>query len=456
MKTILFLVFAFLTSCSMNAQDITGQWNGILNVKGKQLRVVFHINKTDTGYTSTMDSPDQGAKGIPTTSTYFDNSTLKIAAPNLGLKYDGTLGHDSIIGTFKQGGQSFPLNLSKEKIEKTTVIRPQEPVKPYPYYSEDVTFKNNKADVTLSGTLTLPQKQGIYPAVILITGSGPQNRDYELMNHKPFLIISDYLTRNGIAVLRYDDRGVAQSTGDFKTATTADFATDVESAISYLKTRKEINAKKIGLIGHSEGGIIAPMVATKSKDIDFIVLLAAPGLSGDKLILLQKEKIEQEKQIDEKEISKGQKIFSGAYRIILESDTGDTNLKNKLNIYFKQSFDNKLPEEQANAITNQISTPWMIYFLKYNPVPTLEKVKCPVLAIDGEKDLQVPPENLIAIKTALEKGGNKNVTTKLFPNLNHLFQDCNTGLPSEYSEIEETFSPAALDEITNWIKKQVD
>jgi dienelactone hydrolase len=456
MKTILFLVFAFLTSCSMNAQDITGQWNGILNVKGKQLRVVFHINKTDTGYTSTMDSPDQGAKGIPTTSTYFDNSTLKIAAPNLGLKYDGTLGHDSIIGTFKQGGQSFPLNLSKEKIEKTTVIRPQEPVKPYPYYSEDVTFKNNKADVTLSGTLTLPQKQGIYPAVILITGSGPQNRDYELMNHKPFLIISDYLTRNGIAVLRYDDRGVAQSTGDFKTATTADFATDVESAISYLKTRKEINAKKIGLIGHSEGGIIAPMVATKSKDIDFIVLLAAPGLSGDKLILLQKEKIEQEKQIDEKEISKGQKIFSGAYRIILESNTDDTNLKNKLNIYFKQSFDNKLPEEQANAITNQISTPWMIYFLKYNPVPTLEKVKCPVLAIDGEKDLQVPPENLIAIKTALEKGGNKNVTTKLFPNLNHLFQDCNTGLPSEYSEIEETFSPAALDEITNWIKKQVD
>ena len=456
MKTILFLVFAFLTSCSMNAQDITGQWNGILNVKGKQLRVVFHINKTDTGYSSTMDSPDQGAKGIPTTSTYFDNSTLKIAAPNLGLKYDGTLGHDSIIGTFKQGGQSFPLNLSKEKIEKTTVIRPQEPVKPYPYYSEDVTFKNNKADVTLSGTLTLPQKQGIYPAVILITGSGPQNRDYELMNHKPFLIISDYLTRNGIAVLRYDDRGVAQSTGDFKTATTADFATDVESAISYLKTRKEINAKKIGLIGHSEGGIIAPMVATKSKDIDFIVLLAAPGLSGDKLILLQKEKIEQEKHIDEKEISKGQKIFSGAYRIILESDTGDTNLKNKLNIYFKQSFDNKLPEEQANAITNQISTPWMIYFLKYNPVPTLEKVKCPVLAIDGEKDLQVPPENLIAIKTALEKGGNKNVTTKLFPNLNHLFQDCNTGLPSEYSEIEETFSPAALDEITNWIKKQVD
>jgi fermentation-respiration switch protein FrsA (DUF1100 family) len=456
MKTILFLLFAFLISCSMDAQDITGQWSGILKVPGKQLGIVFHISKNGTGYSSTMDSPDQGAKGIPTTSTYFENSTLKITAPNLGIEYDGTLGRDSITGTFKQGGMSFPLNLTKGKIEKKTVIRPQEPVKPYPYYSQDVSFKNNKADVTLAGTLTLPQKEGIYPAVILITGSGPQNRDEEILGHKPFLVISDYLTRNGIAVLRYDDRGTAQSTGDFKAATTADFATDVESAISYLKTRKEINSKKIGLIGHSEGGIIAPMVASKSKDVDFIVLLAGQGLSGDKLMLLQKKKIEQSMHIDEKEISKGQQIFSGAYRIISESDTDDSILKNKLNTYFKQSFDNKLPEEQVKAITNSITTPWMIYFLKYNPVPALEKVRCPVLAIDGEKDLQVPPENLIAIKTALEKGGNKNVTTKLFPDLNHLFQDCKTGLPSEYSQIEETFSPEALDVITKWIKKQVD
>ncbi|MCC7095327.1 MAG: alpha/beta fold hydrolase, partial [Ignavibacteriaceae bacterium] len=343
-----------------------------------------------------------------------------------------------------------------EEIGNAIPKRPQEPIKPYPYYSEDVTFKNNKANVTLAGTLTLPQKEGIYPVVILITGSGPQNRDEEILGHKPFLVISDYLTRNGIAVLRYDDRGVEKPTGDFKTATTVDFATDVESAISYLKTRKEINVKKIGLIGHSEGGIIAPMVASKSKDVDFIVLLAGQGLSGDKLMLLQKEKIEQAMNINEQEISKGQKIFSGAYRIILESHTDNTDLKNKLNTYFTQSFDNKLSEEQVNAITNSITTPWMIYFLKYNPVPALEKVKCPVLAIDGEKDLQVPPENLIAIKTALENGGNKNVTTKLFPNLNHLFQDCKTGLPSEYSEIEETFSPAALAEITKWIRRQVD
>ena len=440
----------------MNAQDITGQWNGILKTQGIQLRVVFHINKTDSGYSSTMDSPDQKVKGLPATSTTFENSKLKIESKISGFEYDGDFKENAITGILKQGGQEFPLNLSRGQIESQPIKRPQEPIKPYPYYSEEVTFKNNMADVTLAGTLTLPKKEGIYPVVILITGSGPQNRDEEILGHKLFLVISDYLTRNGIAVLRYDDRGVAQSTGDFKTATTADFATDVESAISYLKTRKEINRKKIGLIGHSEGGIIAPMVASKSKDVDFIVLLAGQGLSGDKLMLLQKEKIEQAMHIDEKGISKEQEIFSGAYRIILESHKDDINLKNKLNTYFNQSFDNKLPEEQVNAITNSITTPWIIYFLKYNPVPTLEKVKCPVLAIDGDKDLQVPPENLIAIKTALEKGGNKNVTTKLFPNLNHLFQDCKTGLPSEYSEIEETFSPAALDEITKWIKKQVD
>jgi pimeloyl-ACP methyl ester carboxylesterase len=457
MKTTFFFL-AFLTSFSVSAQDITGQWNGALKIQGNQLRIVFHISKTDTGFTATMDSPDQNAKGIPVTTTTFENSKLKLEITNLKFEYDGELDGSVIKGTLKQNGQVFPLDLSREQIEKRTIKRPQEPTKPYPYYSEDITFQNKKANITLAGTLTLPKKEGNFPAVILITGSGPQNRDEEVFGHKPFLIISDYLTRNGIAVLRYDDRGVAQSTGDFKTATTFDFASDVESAISYLKTRKEINSKKIGLIGHSEGGIIAPIVAAaEPKDVDFIVLLAGSGLQGDKLMLLQKEKLEQAMHIDEQEIAKGQRIFRGAYDIILGSNAVDTNLKNNVATYLKQAFGSQATEELISTITNQIVNPWTINFLKYNPVPTLEKVKCPVLALDGEKDLQVPPkENLIAIKTALEKGGNKNVITKLFPNLNHLFQDCKTGLLNEYSEIEETFSPAALDEITKWIKKQVD
>lgn len=457
MKTLLFLVFAFLTSYPMNAQDIIGQWNGALKIQGTQLRIIFHISKTDSGYIATMDSPDQNARGIPVTSTSFENSKLKLEIRNLGFEYDGEFEGSIITGTLKQNGQEFPLNLSREKIEKQTAKRPQEPKKPYPYYSEDITFQNNKANITLAGTLTLPKKEGIFPAVILITGSGPENRDEEVFGHKPFLVIADYLTRNGIAVLRYDDRGVAQSTGDFKTATSFDFASDVESAITYLKTRKEINAKKIGLIGHSEGGTIAPIVAIESKDVAFIVLLAGPGLQGNKLMLLQKEKVEQAMHIDEQGIAKGQKIFGEAYNIILHSDATVGNLRNKINVYFRQALGNGANQEQITAITNQIVNPWMINFLKYNPAPTLEKVKCPVLALNGGKDLQVPAqENLGAIKTALAKGGNKNVTTKVFPNLNHLFQDCKTGLPNEYSEIEETFSPAALDEITIWIKKQVD
>jgi pimeloyl-ACP methyl ester carboxylesterase len=454
-KTTLFLLSA-LTTFIMYGQDITGQWNGILKVSGMQLRVVFNIKKTDNGYSSTMDSPDQGAKGIPVTTTTFENSKLKLEIANAKIEYFGELKDNVITGTFKQGGQEISLNLSREQIEKQIIKRPQEPTKPYPYYSEDLTFKNNKANIILAGTLTLPQKEGKYPVVILITGSGPQNRDEELLGHKPFLVISDYLTKNGIAVFRYDDRGVAQSKGDFKTATTVDFASDVESAVSYLKTRKDIDIKKIGLVGHSEGGIIAPIVASKSSDIHFIVLLAGSGLSGDKLMLLQKAKIEHEMGYDEKEISKSQDVFKGAYQIILHSETNDINLKNNINTYFKQMLGNNIPEEQVNAITNQIVNPWMINFIKYDPAPVLQKVKCPVLAMNGEKDLQVPTkENLTIIENSLKEGGNKKVTIKIFPNLNHLFQECQTGLPTEYATIEQTFSPIALDFMTKWIVNQV-
>ncbi|MCZ8215835.1 MAG: alpha/beta hydrolase, partial [Cyclobacteriaceae bacterium] len=286
MKIFPTLLLTLLVSLTTLAQGINGQWNGLLKVQGTQLRVVFNIKQTENGLSATLDSPDQGAKGIPTTASSFENGVLKIAIANLTVEYEGTLGSDNIIvGTFKQAGQTFPMNLSKEKVEKEKIVRPQEPAKPYPYYSEDVTFENKSAGISLAGTLTLPKKEGIFPVVILISGSGPQNRDEELMGHKPFLVLSDHLTKNGIAVLRYDDRGTALSKGDFKTATSADFATDVEAAMAYLKTRKEINKKKIGLIGHSEGGLIAPMVASRSKDVSFIVLLAGPGIPGDSILL---------------------------------------------------------------------------------------------------------------------------------------------------------------------------
>ena len=464
MRIFSILLISLLSSIPLSSQDITGQWHGVLKVQGTQLRLVFNVSKTGTGISSTMDSPDQGAKGIPTTTTSFENSILKITLASAKIEYEGTLGQDNVIvGTFKQGGQSFPMNLSKEKIEKERLIRPQEPIKPYPYYSEDISFENKKVGISLAGTLTLPSKEGVFPAVILISGSGPQNRDEELLGHKPFLILSDFLTRNGIAVLRYDDRGTALSKGDFKTATSADFTTDVESAIAYLKTRKEINTKNIGLIGHSEGGLIAPMVASKSKDVAFMVLLAGTGIQGNRLLLLQQKLIGKASGISDDDLQKNELTNRKVFDIVKKS----SNLE-KLNLdltnYIKQTLiDNPntgkpagmSDDEFVNLQVKQIANPWMQYFIKYNPAPTLEKVKCPVLAINGEKDLQVPPkENLEAIKSALSKGGNKKVTTKVLPNLNHLFQECKTGSPDEYATIEQTFSPTALSEILKWVQMQ--
>lgn len=461
---LLLLLLTSIFSLTVYGQDILGQWNGALKVQGTQLRLVFDVTKTDIGFKSTMDSPDQGAKGIPTTTTSFENSILKITIANAKIEYEGTLGKDNIIvGTFKQGGQSFPMNLSKQIIEKEKLSRPQEPTKPYPYYSEDITFENKKAGISLAGTLTLPKKEGVFAVVILISGSGPQNRDEELLGHKPFLVLSDYLTKNGIAVLRFDDRGTAMSKGDFKSATSNEFATDVESAITYLKTRKEINNKKIGLIGHSEGGLIAPMVASKSKDVAFIVLLAGTGIQGDQILLLQQKLIGKASGISdanlEKSTHENRKVFD-----IVNKSTNLEQLNIDLTNFLKQSLkDNPNAEKPAEISeddfiklqVNQVANPWMQYFIKYNPAPTLEKVKCPVMAINGEKDLQVPPkENLEAITKALVKGGNKKVTTKEYPNLNHLFQECKTGSPDEYSKIEQTFSPAVLTDILNWVKKE--
>ncbi|MEA9414715.1 alpha/beta hydrolase family protein [Flavobacterium sp. PL02] len=462
MKHYIVTILSFLTTLTVFGQDITGQWNGLLNVQGTQLRLVFNINKSDTGFKSTMDSPDQGAKDIPVTTTSFENSTLKLTVANAKIEYEGILGKDNkIVGTFKQAGHAFPMNLSREKIEKEKLVRPQEPTKPYPNYSEDVTFKNEKAGITLAGTLTLPKKEGVFPVVILISGSGAQNRDEELAGHKPFLVLSDFLTKNGIAVLRYDDRGTAQSTGNFKNSTSLDFATDALAAVNYLQTRKEINKQKIGLIGHSEGGLIAPIVATNSKNVNFIVLLAGPGLPGNQLLLSQQKLIAQTAGMSEADIQKAQETNKTAFNIIAKSKSPE-QLKTDLTAYMTQVAKNDpnkptgmTDAEYVKLQTDKILTPWMVTFLTFNPVPTLERVKCPVLALNGAKDLQVAPkENLTAIKEAILKGGNKNVTTKELPNLNHLFQECKTGLPQEYATIEQTFSPTAMNEILDWIKIQ--
>lgn len=464
MKTYFTWIVTLFSLVISHAQDITGDWNGLLKVQGMQLRIVFHVTATDGGYQSTMDSPDQGVNAIPVTATEYVAPVIKFAIAQAGILYEGQVNGDEIKGALNQGGQAYPLDLSREEVQKQEIKRPQTPVEPLPYTSEQVTFRNEKAGITLAGTLTLPGQDSKYPAVVLITGSGPQDRDESLMGHKPFLVLSDYLTRHGIAVLRFDDRGVSKSEGDFATATSADFATDVAGAVAYLKTRKEIDAKKIGLAGHSEGGIIAPMVAADEKDIAFIVLLAGTGIRGDQLLLLQQKLIAQASGVIDEEVVDAQSVNKRIFEIILETENTDA-MKEMISKELTKVIQDAAPEEKPAGMTDQewvelelkqIMSPWMQYFIKYDPAPTLARVKCPVLAVNGAKDLQVPPaENLTAIAAALKSGGNKKATTIEYPGLNHLFQECTTGLPSEYGEIEQTMSPVMMDGVTQWILRQV-
>ena len=463
MKKIL-LISLFLTIGNlMMAQDISGAWNGILKIRGMELRIVFNLTKEADGYSSTMDSPDQGAFGIPMSTTEFNNNQLKLTHTAATIVFEGALsGEEKIIGTFTQGGQSFPMDLTRSVPEKKTVIRPQEPSKPYPYLTEDVVIYNYTDSVKLAGTLSVPHDKSRYPIVILISGSGPQNRDEELLGHKPFLIISDYLTRNGIAVLRFDDRGTAKSTGDFSSATSFDFSKDVEAAINYLKTRKDIDNTQIGLIGHSEGGIIAPMVASRSKDVAFIVLMAGTGVRGDELLLMQQEAIGKVSGASSAELADMRSINRQLFDIVLSNNNPDSlksDLKRLMHQVINNIHDSLIPQGVSNddfieMTINQMDSPWMKYFIKHDPIDNLKRVKCPVLAINGSNDLQVPSKvNLNAIQQALLNGGNTNVTINEIPGLNHLFQESTTGNPSEYAEIEQTVSPVALKIIADWIIK---
>ncbi len=460
MKKTIALFTLVLLIFTGNGQNITGKWNGLLKIPGMELRLTINIAKNDSGYTSTLDSPDQQVKGIAIANTSFENPKLLLKITTPEIQYAGELKGELIEGIFKQAGQSIPLTLTRKEIEKKPLNRPQEPIQPYPYYTEEVSIQNTNAGVSLAGTLSLPKKEGKFPAVILITGSGPQNRDEELLGHKPFLVIADYLTKKGIAVLRCDDRGFGKSTGDFKSATSADFATDIVSAIDYLKTREDIEKDKIGLIGHSEGGLIAPIAATHSKDVSFIVLLAGTGIRGDKLSLLQQALVARAAGTAKSEIRNTQAILSTAYNIILQS-TDTVQMIRELTAYGRKVYQaipakdkpaETTEDEFVHSKVSELTTPWMLYFLRFDPAETLARVTCPVLALNGEKDLQVPPkENLTAIKNALKKGGNTDIDIELLPNLNHLFQECTTGSPAEYTSIEQTFSPKVLELMARWI-----
>lgn len=426
----------------------SGYWSGVLNTGSSTLSIMFSIHPTNAGYFTTMDIPQQNAKEFPSSSTETTGRTIIVKFANVGAEYKGALAPDcnSIEGTWTQSGMSFLLSL--EKGDKASARRPQDPVRPYPYKEEDVLFVNETAGVILGGTLTYPEGEGVFPAVLLVTGSGPQDRNEEIFNHRPFLVIADYLTRKGFAVLRYDDRGTRQSTGDFDSATTLDFAGDALAGIEYLVNLPMVDKKHIGVIGHSEGGLIAPMLAVSTKLVSFIVMLAGPGLPGDELLLLQNRAIMLAAGQSPAQVEQANGINKDVYTIIIhEKDLNTAGAR--VREYLERL---KLPQGQLNAVLGQVLTPWYRTYLSYDPGPVLAKVTVPVLALNGGKDLQIPPmENLAALKKAFTEGGNTNVTLKVAEGLNHLFQHAVTGLMDEYGAIPETIAPEVLKLIGDWL-----
>lgn len=459
MKALLIFLLLII-SVSSFSQNILGDWYGNLSISGIHLRIVLHISDSNSIYSSTMDSPDQGAYGIAMDSTTFNGVEIFIQSKQIGATYTGVLNDSNLTGTFVQNGNSLPLVLSRKEVPHEEVLRPQEPKSKFNYITKDVAFKNTQDSIILAGTLTIPEGKGPFMVAIMITGSGPQDRNEEILGHKPFLVIADHLAKENIAVLRFDDRGVGKSTGQFKGATSLDFVKDVEAAIAFLKTEKKIDSLKIGLIGHSEGGLIAPMVAAKPENnVAFSILLAGPGIRGKEIILMQQELISRVNGISEKEIV-SDKQWTERLVEYIEINSSSPYFENDLKVFIDSlNTANNVPipegmtkEEIVEIQFNAFNDPWMKYFLFLDPTIALKQVKCPVLALNGSLDLQVPPkENLTAIKKAIESNGNKNVTIVELKELNHLFQTAKTGSPNEYAEISETFSPEALKIISDWL-----
>ncbi len=442
-------------SAPVTPHPLAGDWAGTLDA-GMKLRLAVHLVNNGGVWNGNMVSLDQGGGKIPFSAVTVDDNKLHLELKAINGSYDGTLNGDTIKGTWSQNGNTLPLDLTRgDAASIPGPKRPQEPKPPFPYRSEDVTVPG-PGGITLAGTLTTPNNSGPFPVVLLITGSGAQDRNEELLGHKPFLVLSDYLTRQGIAVLRLDDRGFGKSTGNATTATTEDFVQDALAAVAFLKPRKEIDAKKIGMVGHSEGGIIAPIAASRSQDVAFIVMMAGVGVHADDLIVRQMSDLARANGTPDATV---QQIAAATRRLCrIVTTTTDATLMQKQADAVTDSLAAQLgalsptAAREAKGIEDLVMNPWFRYLLTLRPEETLRKVKQPVLAINGALDLQVSAkENLPAIKRALAAGGNKDFTVQELPGLNHLFQTAKTGSPMEYATIEETMSPVALKAISDWI-----
>ncbi len=444
---------------------VIGTWEGTLSVQGTELRIVFHLEASGDGtLTGTMDSPDQGALGIPLSAVTVEGREVTLSVAVAQGEYRGTLSEsgDAIAGTWSQGPASLPLEVRRTSGAAEGPARPQMPEPPFPYRTLDVTFPNRGAGIELAGTLTLPEGAGPFPGAVLVSGSGPQDRDETLLGHKPFLVLADHLTREGIAVLRFDDRGVGASGGDFASATSEDFTADALAALSFLRARPEVASDRVGIVGHSEGGLIAPMAANRSADVAFVVMLAGPGVTGIEILEAQGRLINRSMGTPPEIVELNARIQRGLADVVAaepDPETAEEEMRRVLereiaglSPELRAAAGERLGDETIRATIAQFNSPWFRFFLRHDPRPELERVGAPVLSLIGEKDLQVPPGlNGPEIEAALSRGGNPDATVRTLPGLNHLFQEADTGAPAEYARIEETMSPALLEAVTVWI-----
>ncbi len=450
MKKTILILFALIMAFSAAAQTVEGSWTGKLDVMGTQLNLVFNITKgADGAFACTMDSPDQGAKGIPAEITVTDGVNVKISMPALMAAYEGELKDGMLKGTFTQSGMSFALDMKPGTVERR---RPQTPKEPYPYATEEVTFTNTADNATLSGTLTYPvgfdgMKKGTVPVVVMVTGSGLQNRDEEIFDHKPFLVIADFLARNGIATLRYDDRGAGKSTGDAVNGTTENNMKDALAAVDYARGTGKFGGT--GVLGHSEGGAIAFMLAARGK-ADFIVSMAGPGVRGDSILLAQNRRGMMQGGVPANMADDYCKVLAKMFVVMAQPGTVADPAAKVREIAKETGVSLPEPLVQNFAKSMEICTPWLKYFIGYDPSADIKAVKCPVMAVNGSKDVQVvAADNLEAIRRLLPE--NSRNLIKEYPGLNHLFQHCTTGLTTEYGQIEETVSPEVMQDIAAWI-----
>ncbi len=449
MKNLLSFALILNAFLSFN-QEFEGHWTGKIVVQGFPLTLDYHISKSENGFTATMDSPDQKSFGNKVKEIIVNGNEINLNFPEYKIFTKLNYKNDSLTGIYTQYGKNYPLSLSRKTGEYKGINRPQEPKAPFDYQIEEVKFKNTKDQITLAGTFTYPNGDGPFPTVILISGSGGQNRNEELFNHKPFWVIADYFAKNGIATLRYDDRGIDNSEGFFATSTSEDFAEDAKAGVDFLKIHPKVNASKLGIVGHSEGGMIAPMISASDSSIGFIILLAGPGIPIDELMTLQNIEVSKAAGLAESTIKENAALNHKCYAIIkTEKDLAKTKSKLK-----KLLSKNKMSELDIQNTINLVCSPWFRFFMKYEPKISLEKVKCPVLAINGDKDIQVTAkENLAGIEAALKKAGNQNYEVKLVENKNHLFQTTQKLGIDEYFENEETFAPDVLKMMLDWINK---